>query len=220
MRLVRYTFVLLMGLIVSAVISACAGKDEAPANASLTVTQPVSFQSSAMQLNLSPDNTFVLRQGKIDSVGRWKLSDDKAFVLLDARREALVVFQVVKDGLVFAPDQRPTDQVLRQQEAFVPLYPKMRWIGLYRYMADAASFEDCASGKRYPVEMVKDHLALERAYLKNRTEAGAPLRVMFEGEVLLRPPMEGNRDIPTMQVTQFIRVMDEPSCQPAFQSSH
>ena len=51
--------------------------------------------------------------------------------------------------------------------------------GLFTYMADAALFEDCASGQRYPVAMEADYISAERVYLEARSEPGAPLLVSF-----------------------------------------
>jgi len=36
---------------------------------------------------------------------------------------------------------------------------------MFRYLADAAQFEECLTGRSYPVAMEGDYLALERAYL-------------------------------------------------------
>lgn len=41
----------------------------------------------------------------------------------------------------------------------------MRLRGLYCYMADAASFQECLSGRHWPVLIEGEHIALERAYL-------------------------------------------------------
>ncbi len=51
--------------------------------------------------------------------------------------------------------------------------------GLFTYMADAALFEDCASGQRYPVAMEADYISVERVYLEARSEPGAPLLVVI-----------------------------------------
>jgi uncharacterized lipoprotein NlpE involved in copper resistance len=63
--------------------------------------------------------------------------------------------------------------------------------GLFTYMADAAQFRDCRSGRSYPVSMEADYLALERAYLGARSEPGAPVFATIEGSILERPAMEG-----------------------------
>lgn len=55
--------------------------------------------------------------------------------------------------------------------------------GIFTYMADTATFVDCVSGKRYPVEMKEGYLALEKAYSEKRKAPGAPLLVNLKGRV-------------------------------------
>lgn len=75
--------------------------------------------------------------------------------------------------------------------------------GLFIYMADAALFEDCASGQRYPVAMEADYISAERAYLEARSEPGAPLLVSFEGRLEPRPPMEGDGVVEMIVIDRF-----------------
>jgi len=75
--------------------------------------------------------------------------------------------------------------------------------GLFTYMADAALFEDCSTGRRYPVAMEGGYLELERAYLEQRTEPGAPLLVLIRARSEKRPPMEGDGEIDTIVVEEF-----------------
>ena len=78
-----------------------------------------------------------------------------------------------------------------------------RMYGLFTYMADAALFEDCSSGRRYPVAMEAGYLELERAYLEQRTQPGAPLLVLIRARVEKRPPMEGDGELDTIVVEGF-----------------
>lgn len=84
--------------------------------------------------------------------------------------------------------------------------------GLYRYMADAASFTDCATGRRLPVAQEGDNLALERAYLAARAAPGAPLLVTVQGRVLDRPRQEGTGVEPALVVDRFIAVAPSAQC--------
>jgi copper homeostasis protein (lipoprotein) len=88
--------------------------------------------------------------------------------------------------------------------------------GRFTYMADAAMFEDCSNGKRFPVAMEGGYLELERAYLNSRDEPGKPVVVVVEGRFLERPSMEGNRNIVNLIVDSFIAVSDEKSCISSF----
>ncbi|MDM0001996.1 hypothetical protein QTI24_25550 [Variovorax sp. J22P240] len=67
----------------------------------------------------------------------------------------------------------------------------VHWRGEFVYFADSAHFTDCASGKRWPVAMTGDYLALERAYLHWHSAPTAPLLVNFDGRLEVREPMEG-----------------------------
>ena len=84
--------------------------------------------------------------------------------------------------------------------------------GLFRYMADAPLFTDCATGETFPVAMEQDYLALERAYLQNRREPGGPLRVTLEGHYAVRPPMEGEGLVTVLVVDRFYTVHPETDC--------
>jgi copper homeostasis protein (lipoprotein) len=85
-------------------------------------------------------------------------------------------------------------------------------VGLYQYMADAASFTSCGSGVRYPVAMEGDHLALERAYLATRHQPGAPMLVTVQGRYEVRPSMEGDpRE--HLIVDRFDGIWPEETCE-------
>lgn len=84
--------------------------------------------------------------------------------------------------------------------------------GMMTYMADAALFEDCQSGLLYPIDPSGDYLAMERAYLQDRTAPGEPLYVVFEGGFALRPAMEGP-DRKMAVVDTFIRTRSDTSCE-------
>ena len=84
--------------------------------------------------------------------------------------------------------------------------------GLFSYMANAALFEDCVSAHRYPVAMEAGYIELERAYLEQRTEPGAPLLVTFEGRIEPRPPMEGDGVIDTIVVERFEAAFPGEDC--------
>lgn len=86
--------------------------------------------------------------------------------------------------------------------------------GLFRYMADAALFTDCATGEAFPVAMEKDYLAIERAYLASAREPGAPLRVDLVGHFAQRPPMEGEGRETVLVVTRFKAIYPDGDCPP------
>ena len=54
--------------------------------------------------------------------------------------------------------------------------------GMYFYMADAATFTDCATGKRF---MVANNAELERGYLAARGHSEKPMLLSVEGHFTL-----------------------------------
>jgi len=59
--------------------------------------------------------------------------------------------------------------------------------GLYTYLADAAVFKDCATGKIFPVV---NNIALEKGYLQARSAPGEPVFLMLNGYFSMQPSME------------------------------
>ena len=58
--------------------------------------------------------------------------------------------------------------------------------GRFTYMADAALFEVCGSGLRFPVAMEAEYLAAERAYLETVLEHISSAVMTLDGEGMLR----------------------------------
>jgi copper homeostasis protein (lipoprotein) len=85
--------------------------------------------------------------------------------------------------------------------------------GLYAYMADAASFNDCRTGKRYPVSLEAAHIDVEQAYLAlTRDNPGAPLLVSLHGrfEARVSDPAVGPRE--HLIVERFERFWPRETC--------
>lgn len=59
--------------------------------------------------------------------------------------------------------------------------------GSYTYMADAAVFKDCATGKTFPVD---NNIALEQGYAKAYKTAGEPVFLTFSAHFSVQPSME------------------------------
>lgn len=84
--------------------------------------------------------------------------------------------------------------------------------GMLTYMADAAVFQECRTGRSYPVVMDGDYLAMEQAYLADQSAAGAPLYVNVEGSLLMRPAMEGPEQR-SLVVDRFVRTRPGVTCE-------
>lgn len=95
-----------------------------------------------------------------------------------------------------------------------PAGPRPEVTGMFRYLADAASISLCADGRRLPVAMEADYLALERAYRDAPKAApGAELLVSVEGQIAARvtgEPSAGPK--PALVVERFVGAWPRESC--------
>ncbi|MFO7759715.1 MAG: YbaY family lipoprotein [Roseovarius sp.] len=85
-------------------------------------------------------------------------------------------------------------------------------LGEMTYMADAASFRECVTGRTYPISQEGEYRALERAYLADADGPGDPLTVHVEGGLVMRPAMEGP-DRRSLVVDRFIQTLPDQSCE-------
>ena len=84
--------------------------------------------------------------------------------------------------------------------------------GMYRYMADAALFLDCATREQWPVAMEGDNAALERAYGKAKVDAGSPLLVTVEGRLEPRRKFDSRGKETNLIVERFVRTWPRETC--------
>lgn len=101
---------------------------------------------------------------------------------------------------------------LRRAAAFAPVEPQLVMRGMYRYMADAAVFEECLTGRRFPVSMEADNVALERAYLAAQAQPGEPVLASFEGRIAQRPAMEGDITVLSVVPERFLSLSPGGGC--------
>jgi uncharacterized lipoprotein YbaY/heat shock protein HslJ len=85
--------------------------------------------------------------------------------------------------------------------------------GEMTYMADAARFFECGSGKSYPIAMEGDFVKMQRAYMDKVSAPAAKLYVTFEGALADRPRMEGTGTEPTVVVGSFIDAWPNQNCE-------
>ncbi|WON75964.1 envelope stress response activation lipoprotein NlpE [Serratia sp. UGAL515B_01] len=149
-------------------------------------------------LFLDEDGTFVLQEIYRDtkegdktfaSYGKWARTADK-LVLTNADGEKRYFRPVGKDLQMLDQNGLPIESKLNYVLSAVskPL-PKtpMPLTGLYTYMADAAVFQDCATGRTFPVV---NNIALEKGYLQARVAPGEPVFLMLNGHFSVQPSME------------------------------
>jgi copper homeostasis protein (lipoprotein) len=97
--------------------------------------------------------------------------------------------------------------------------PGMVLEGMFRYMADAAIFRDCRSGKEFPVAMESNYIDLERAYLEIRGKPGSEVMVRLRGRYLERPAMEGDNKEVQLIIDQVEEIRPGESCEPVHHAS-
>lgn len=185
---------------------------------------------SRWQLDLAADGSFQLRRrgigrlalNRFDAIGRWRLEPGSNRLVLQPGREAPLLFQPLGAGAALRrldvpgqPGAVRSNERLQRLGSYMPIEPRLPLQGLFRYMADAASIQLCATGASLPVAMEGDYRRLERAYLQARgpEAAGQPLLVTLDGLIASRPSAEvGLAAQRTLVVQRFVAVQPDQVC--------
>ncbi len=141
---------------------------------------------------------------------------------IDARQRYVVRGRIVAHGqLLFTSDSghpvlgsdgtRPVEMLLRRATAGARGEPR-RLLGLYRYMADAASFIDCTSGDQFPVLPEAQGPALQAAYVAVRALPGEPRLATVDARIVMRAPEPGMAPRPALQIDRVIGLSAQASC--------
>jgi heat shock protein HslJ/uncharacterized lipoprotein YbaY len=150
---------------------------------------------------------------------------------IDAKRRYVVRGRIVLNGQVlftsdtaypvFGPnDVRRVDNLLLRRVGGVGAAGEARRMrGLYRYMADAASFFDCASGDQFPVAAEGANVALQAAYVAARPAPGAPLLATVDARIVSRTVEDGGSPRPVLQVDRFVALGAQSACEAPLASS-
>lgn len=188
------------------------------------------FESNGLStdwtLSLWPDQAFQLSrvfrsvdgsETRRDSLGRWSMDPARnAMMLRDGAEMPLFLAVLGPDRLgQLALDGGPIERGAGELVGG-PLVPAdlagMFLGGTMTYTADVALIEECLSGQIFPIAAEGDFLALEGAYLADRSQPGGSLHVLIEGGVAMRPATEGpNRQ--TVVVDRFIRTTQGETCE-------
>ena len=163
---------------------------------------PIRFELAYDPAKIDERMIYSLR-ATIHDRGRMVFTSDTHTAVLTrgAGREAHMTLRAV-------PQRPQSSQEAPQPEAGMVLQ------GMFRYMADAAMFRDCRTGKVFPVSMEGAYIEVERAYLNSGIEPGSEIMVQLKGRYLERPAMEGNRNEVNLIVDKLEKIDPENSCAP------
>ena len=175
-------------------------------------------------LDLFPDRAYYLRRvyqerrdDRFDEIGAWEVSAAGRSLVLHGEREERLRFAIkdTKTLTLLDREGRPivssANHDLARALSFEPVEPRLTMRGMFRYMADAANFEECLTRRRLPVLMQGDYLALERTYTRTRREPGAAILVTLQGRIVERAGMEGPLR-PSLLVGRFTGIWPGETC--------
>ncbi|HEX6747092.1 MAG TPA: META domain-containing protein [Longimicrobium sp.] len=155
-------------------------------------------------LTLRPDGSYLSRDvyrgaagdtAEMAEMGRWSVTPDARRLTLRgggapmhfAVRGPATLRMLDADGNEIA--SRTQYDLERAAEADTSS-PALPLLGAFAYMADAATFVDCASGVQLGVPAAGDFASLERAYQQAQHAPGAAVPVRLQGRVTPRPAGE------------------------------
>ncbi|MDM2944337.1 envelope stress response activation lipoprotein NlpE [Citrobacter sp. Cm038] len=171
-------------------------------------------------LFLEKDGTWVMNeryQGVRDepssfaSYGTWARTADK-LVLTDSKGEKSY-YRAKGEALEMLdregnPIESQFNYTLQPVSASLPVTP-MPMRGMYFYMADAAVFTDCATGKRMPVA---NNAQLERDYLAARAETGQSVLLTLEGHFTLEANLDTGEKVKTLMADKDAKFVPGKAC--------
>ena len=162
---------------------------------------PIAFSIGVDPARIDANRRYVVR-GRITLNGQLLFTSDTAYPVFGAG------------------DVRRVDNMLLRRVGGVGAAGEARRMrGLYRYMADAASFFDCASGDQFPVVPEGANAALQAAYVAARSAPGAPALATVDARVVMRAVEDGGTPRPMLQVERFVAIAPQSACE-APSSSH
>jgi len=171
-------------------------------------------------LFLEKDGTWVMNEryqgvreepSSFASYGTWARTADK-LVLTDSQGEKSY-YRAKGDALEMLdregnPIESQFNYTLAPVKSSLPVTP-MAMRGMYFYMADAATFTDCATGKQVSVA---SNAELERGYLAARGASEKPVLLSVEGHFTLEANPDTHEPVKTLMADKEITFIPGKSC--------
>jgi len=186
--------------------------------------------SQRLTVTLFPDGSWRLRRTykgaekgqdrSVFEIGRRESSDtDRSRLILQGLGEPLQLRFVAGNRLQLLdrdahPMESKANDLLALQPTVDTIGGPMPLRGLYTYKADAASFQECLSGRTLPILPVAAGTALQSAYLAARHKPGAPVFASLTGSFVDRSPEPGAPVREHLIVTQYERLAPDEACTP------
>jgi copper homeostasis protein (lipoprotein) len=166
-------------------------------------------------LTLFADHSYRLRTGSVEApaydIGRWAREADGTLLLRGGREAPLRLSAAADGALRLIGPQGRTIEELQCQATLDRINGPIRLRGLYFYLADAATFQECLSGRRWPVLIEGAHLALERAYLA-QGEGGRWVLATLMARFVMHEPEPGQPPREVIVVERFDRLWPDETC--------
>ncbi len=179
-------------------------------------------------LDLWPDQVFHLRRVWVgpknsvrDDLGRWQVDPGHNALVLRGGAEMPLQFEIKGANRLRLLDLRgqPIESSLPYEltsaGTLEPTPLSLLLGGEMRYLADAARFTECVTGRSYPMVMEEGFVDAERAYRAATPQPGTLLYVTFEGSIELRPKADGPGLEPSVVVRRFVNAWPGQRCERA-----
>jgi len=214
--------ILFLFLTFSVIASESMIKGEAVYTDNLTLPKNAKFEVTLEDVSLMDTPSVVIGQATVDPAGQIPIAytitfDDKKIVLghryavrAKITQDDKLLYMTDTMNPVFTGNDNSKVHLILKRIYKIPESHVME--GLYKYMADAALFKECLTGKYYPVAFEADNVALEKAYMQDTNGSGDFLKVEIKGKIVKRPKMEGDGEEDTLLVERFIRMEGKKDC--------
>lgn len=153
-----------------------------------------------------------------DEIGRWYADPARGAIVLHGASEMPLFWEVTGPDRLRQMDMQGNPITsdlpyeLVSQGVLDPTdLDNLFLLGRMTYFADTALFEECITGRSYPITNQGDYLTLERAYRDDVPAPGEALLVHVDGGLVTRAAMEGP-DQRHLVVNRFIKTIPGETC--------